>query len=63
MAGGIYARNTKRIEILSSSFINCNGTYAGAIYILAFAGESEETGVIILNPTGATNDNVRSALA
>jgi len=33
LLGGIYAYNTKSIEVLSSSFINCNGSRAGAIYI------------------------------
>ena len=33
LLGGIYAYNTKSIEVLSSSFINCNGSQAGAIFI------------------------------
>ena len=47
LLGGIYARNTKSIEVLSSSFINCSGSHAGAIYIA------------IGSITGANSHNIR----
>jgi len=49
LLGGIYAYNTKSIEVLSSSFINCNGSQAGAIFIYS-AGSF-------------TSNNTRSVLA